>query len=433
MGMLIEFRVQNFRSFRDEAVLNWVASNYDRSLPDNLLKLDTPGFKNAQGVKAAAIYGANASGKSNLIGALAFMKMFVEHSFTRLQPGQPTGCSPFRLDSQSANKPSTFEVTFIQAGVRFLYRFSLTTECVVEEVLVAYPKGKPQVWFERTRTPSGTQWSEATANFQYDPRMREMTRDNALFLSTGAQLNHPGLLSVYHWFQQTLRFLPLDVDRAVFPAFTNGLAKSRPALFGKAMDLVRHADFGVAGVEVQEKPLSLEEVRGQLPPIVFAQLEANGNLEQAVTTTVRLQHSAEGGLVPIDFSEESAGTRRFYAVSGPWLDVLENGYILCVDELENSLHPSLVKTLLRLFFNPKTNPKGAQLLFTTHNATLLNSNLLRRDQIWFTEKGKAGDSRLYPLTEYKPRSDESLEKGYLAGRYGGVPILPDEEELAEVL
>jgi AAA15 family ATPase/GTPase len=160
--------------------------------------------------------------------------------------------------------------------------------------------------------------------------------------------------------------------------------------------------------------------------VVFAQLEAGGNLEDAVSTTVRLQHAADGErLVAIDFAEESAGTRRFYALAGPWLDVLGGGYTVCVDELENSLHPALVKALLQMFFDPKTNPKGAQLIFTTHNATLLHSNLLRRDQVWFTEKRRGGDSFLYPLTDYKPRSDESLEKGYLAGRYGGVPVFTE--------
>lgn len=424
--MLIEFRVQNFRSFREEAVLSMVAGNYDRSLPENLAPLNAPGFRDMNAVKAAAVYGANASGKSNLIQALAFLRSYVENSFVRLQPGQPTGCVPFRLDAESAAKPTLFEVAFLQAGVRYLYRFGLSAERVVEEALVAYPKGKPQVWFERKWAAGQTEWSAPTDNFRYGRGMKEMTRENALFLSTGAQMNHAQLVPVYEWFQRHLRFLPLEADRPFFPAFTNGLHKARPDLFQRVVGMVRDADFGVGGVELLEKSLSVDELRSQVPPVVFAQLEAGGNIEDAVSTSVRLQHAADGTrLVAIDFAEESAGTRRFYALAGPWLDVLDGGYTVCVDELENSLHPALVKVLLGMFFNPETNPKGAQLIFTTHNATLLNSNLLRRDQIWFTEKRRGGDSFLYPLTDYKPRADESLEKGYLAGRYGGVPVFAE--------
>jgi ABC-type transport system involved in cytochrome c biogenesis ATPase subunit len=424
--MLIEFRVQNFRSFREEAVLSMVAGNYDRSLPENLAPLNAPGCRDMNAVKAAAVYGANASGKSNLIQALAFLRTYVENSFVRLQPGQPTGCVPFRLDAESAAKPSLFEVTFLHGGVRYLYRFGLGAERVVEEALVAYPKGKPQVWFERKWTGERTEWSAPTDNFRYGRGMREMTRENALFLSTGAQMNHAQLVPVYEWFQRHLRFLPLEADRPFFPAFTNALHKTRPELFQKVVAMVKDADFGVGDVDLQEKPMSVDELRSQVPPVVFAQLEAGGNLEDAVSTTVRLQHAADGErLVAIDFAEESAGTRRFYALAGPWLDVLGGGYTVCVDELENSLHPALVKALLQMFFDPKTNPKGAQLIFTTHNATLLHSNLLRRDQVWFTEKRRGGDSFLYPLTDYKPRSDESLEKGYLAGRYGGVPVFTE--------
>jgi hypothetical protein len=428
--MLIEFRVQNFRSFREEAVLSMVAGNYDHSLPENLINIEAPGLRDLKGVKAAAVYGANASGKSNLIQALAFMRGYVENSFVRLQPGQPTGCVSFRLDAISATKPSLFEVTFIHLGVRYLYRFGLTAGRVVEESLVAYPHGKAQVWFERSWSKNGIQWSSPTGNFRYGRGMKEMTRDNALLLSTGAQMNHAQLVPVYEWFQRHLRFLPLEADRPFFPAFTNGLHKARPELFSRVVAMVQHADFGVGDVELLEKPMSVEELRNQVAPIVFAQLEAGGNIEDAVSTTVRLKHVAgEHDLVAIDFAEESAGTRRFYALSGPWLDVLDGGYTVCVDELENSLHPSLVKALLQMFFDPKTNPKGAQLIFTTHNATLLNTNLLRRDQIWFTEKRREGDSFLYPLTDYKPRADESLEKGYLAGRYGGVPILAEAADL----
>lgn len=140
---------------------------------------------------------------------------------------------------------------------------------------------------------------------------------------------------------------------------------------------------------------------------------------------VELAHSGESNdSVYLPWRSESAGTRRLFALAGPWLDILENGYTVCIDELDTSMHPLMVTALLRLLFDEKTNPKGAQVIFTTHNPLLLDSTLLRRDQVWFADKDDRGESHLYPLTDYAPRKGESLVRGYLAGRYGAVPFIP---------
>ena len=141
---------------------------------------------------------------------------------------------------------------------------------------------------------------------------------------------------------------------------------------------------------------------------------------------VYLAHKSDGiDPVSLDFEDESSGTQRFFALIGPWIDILDNGYTVFIDEIETSLHPILVREILRLLFCSKNNPRGAQIVFTTQNTILLDNTLMRRDQIWFTEKTPAGTTHLYPLTDYQPRKDEALAKGYLAGRYGAIPFLQD--------
>ena len=161
-----------------------------------------------------------------------------------------------------------------------------------------------------------------------------------------------------------------------------------------------------------------------LPQLDLAQFDKDG---QTVSFyDVKVQHHADG--MPdqdLDFAQESAGTRRLFALAGPSIDILESGYTVFVDELETSLHPILVRAFLQLLFCEQNNPNGAQVIFTTHNPILLDNTLLRRDQVWFTEKGKDGATHLYPLTDYKPRKGESLAKGYLSGRYGAIPFLPE--------
>ena len=183
--------------------------------------------------------------------------------------------------------------------------------------------------------------------------------------------------------------------------------------------------MGIADVKVQKMEISVDEIRKRyLTPQQLSLIETTGNIEPGTTMDITLVHKTEGVVAELDFAkEESAGTRRFFALVGPWIDILENGYTVFVDEMETSLHPILVKELLKLLFN--NNPKGAQVIFTTHNPILLDTTLMRRDQIWFTEKSPSGATHLYPLTDYSPRKDEALAKGYLAGRYGAIPFLPE--------
>lgn len=426
--MLIEFKVTNFRSIREEQVFSLVANKADKDLAPCVIERALPGLSGVNYLKGAAIYGANASGKSNIINAASFLSTLVKRSATKLQPGDVTGAEPFKLDCESPHKPSEFEITFVAEGTRYLFGLVLTPKRVLEEYLVSYPKGVPQKWYYRRYNEENNDyvWEKPSTLFKSDKSLQGKTRENNLFLSVGSHWNHPQLIPVFNWFKNNLRFLPLNADALVHPRFTASLL-TKQTHHDRILNLLRSADIGVADAKIQENEISIDDLRKNLPPSLIAEIEASGELKPGKEVEINLTHKADGiDPVPLSFeNEESAGTRRFFALIGPWTDILDNGYTVFIDEIETSLHPILVKELLKLLFCSENNPKGAQVIFTTHNPVLLDNTLMRRDQIWFTEKLPSGATNLYPLLDYQPRKDEARSKGYLAGRYGGIPFLPE--------
>lgn len=422
--MLVEFKVANFRSIREKQTFSLVASNVDRDRKECLIEPNLPGLSGIRLLKGGAIYGANASGKSNILSALAFVAGLVNASATKLGPGDPTGSQPFKLDRESVTRPSEFELTFVAEGVRYLFGLAVTPERVTEEYLVAYPKGAPQRWYHRTfNSASNTyEWARPSTSFKHDKALQEKTRGNSLFLSVGPQFNHPQLTPVFGWFRTRLHFID-QAEIQLSMDFTASLLE-QPDQRGRIVDLLQKADVGIVGATVDQEEIDIERLRQEVPPRVFDQLNKTAKIQKY---DIHLFHGVDGkDAVSLDFDdEESAGTRRFFSLIGPWTDILDNGYTVFIDEIEASLHPILVRELLRLLLCNENNTKGAQVVFTTHNPVLLEGNLLRRDQIWFTEKTSAGATRLYPLTDYQPRKDEALAKGYLAGRYGGIPFIPE--------
>ncbi len=427
--MLIEFKVSNFRSIREEQVFSLVGMNSDKTLPGSLIESALPGLKGLKYLKGAAIYGANASGKTNIFHAIHFLSEFVTSSVTRIEPDEATGVIPFKLNAEWSRRPTEFEITFVAEGVRYLFGLSLTTERVIEEFLVAYPKGAPQRWYHRSwdETTGSYSWTKPSSSFKDDKILREKTRPNSLFLSVGPQFGHPQLTPVYVWFRNHLRFLNLDNRGGLDPVFTASLVE-KDQYRNRLIDLLRTADMGVADATIEREPVDVGRFLEDLPDVVVQRIKGNlpdsGDIQ---LLKVHLSHRSEGGeSIVLDFEqEESAGTRRFFSLIGPWLDILENGYTVFIDEIETSLHPILVKEFLRLLLHGELNSKGAQVVFTTHNPLLLDTGLLRRDQIWFTEKAPAGNTILYSLTEYRPRKGEALMRGYLSGRYGAIPFIPE--------
>lgn len=420
--MLIEFKVTNFRSIREEQTLSLVASNSEKNLPDCVIERDLPGLAHVKFLKGAAIYGANASGKSNVLEAIQFLVSFVRDSATKLQPGASTQTQPFKLDQTSINQPSKFELTFVANETRYLFGLSLTTQQVTEEYLVAYPKGLPQRWYHRTykEQEKTYTWSKPSTGIKQDKSLEEKTRNNSLFLSVAAQFNHPQLTDVFNWFQSNIRFDEVG-GQEFFKANLTARLLMKHNYYIQIVKLLQDSDTGICDAKIEEKEMSQDEI------FEFAMARMAGR--RTVNTgniKVTLMHRSEYvSTTSLDFDdEESLGTKRFFSLIGSWIKILENGYTVFVDEIETSLHPLLIRELLRLLFSNKSNPKGAQVIFTTHNPILLDNSLMRRDQIWFTEKSPAGATHLYPLTDYQPRKDEALARGYLAGRYGGIPFIP---------
>jgi AAA15 family ATPase/GTPase len=423
--VIIEFIVQNYRSFKTEQALNLTASNYDKSLPQNVMAVDLPGLQDLRLVKAAALYGPNAGGKSNVLRALQFLQWLVVNSATGLKPGAKLPSESFRLDPGTQRQPTLLTLTFVAEKVRYEFAVAVSLERIVQERLVAYPTGRAQVWYDRVWDAETKcyAWSPAQpTDFKRDPGIVEKTRENALFLSTAVQWNNTQVGPVYRWFEHQLRFLNLSAGSGLDPGFTAKLMEQSPETRTALQGLLRTADLGVAGVDAKERDIPEDKFR---KAFISVEKELGQEILPRKTWEISFQHEGkEGKVVSLPWPLESAGTCRFFSLLGPGVEVVDKRYVICIDELDTSLHPSLVAELLRVFFRSTEKNPGAQLLFTTHNPLLLDSTLLRRDQVWFADKDREGASFLYPLTDYKPRVDESLVRGYLSGRYGAVPFIP---------
>ncbi len=426
--MLLQFSFSNFRAFRGKQTLNLVAGNRDKSLPENCIEPALPGLegKLRRWNKGAAIYGANASGKSTVLEALRAFADLVRTSAKLTDPKEPIlQIDPFALDPAAATEPTAFVVSFIQEGIRYEYRVAATRDRIWHESLRAFPTAQEQVWFSR-------EWSEAEQDHVYSPKsskafardaaLEKRTLPNALHLTKLVSENNKQVEPVFRWFKERLHFLDLSTRRQFDGGFTTRQIVEQTPLTARIIELLGLADIGVTGANVREQASSDAQLQLVLSGIPEAQRD---ELRKAKWVRPELQHRAPGGVsLPLKWDNESAGTHRLFALAGPWLDILQKGYVVCIDELETSMHPLMVRELLRLFFSQTENPNRAQVLFSTHNPLLLDPTLIRRDPVWFTEKNDEGAAHLYPLTDYEPRQGESLVRGYMAGRYGAVPFIP---------
>jgi AAA15 family ATPase/GTPase len=361
----------------------------------------------------AAIYGANASGKTNIILAMRFMQRAIRNSHARWEPDKPIRLDPF---TGTTDTPSKFSADFLLNGVRYQYGFSMNPLAVLEEWMYAYPAGKKQTWFSR----------EADKPIYFSTKLlgdnraiERLTRPNSLFLSAAAQNNHEALSVIYRWFSNSLSFV--TGERSA----TRSLAKVLHSNAGLRQRLARSlslADLGITDLVV--KDLSAKDFGEKLTSLLNKQNRSDRafTLDEA-RREIQFLHRIGDSTQPFNESQESKGTIAFLCLLTPIIAALTNGGIVFVDELDESLHPLLAIEVIRQFSDVGENKRFAQLIFNTHDTNLLSSGMLRRDQIWFTEKVTDGSSQLYPLTDFKPRMQENLENGYLQGRYGAIPFL----------
>lgn len=426
-SVLLSFRAQNVRSFRDEVELSMLATAL--SEPDVVREVQwREGGNPLQTLPVAGIFGGNASGKTNVLRALDDMRSFVLWSFRHGDPSGGMPRRPFRLDPVSEHAPSSFELELVVDGVRHEYGFKLDRSRVLEEWAFRYPRGRPALLFSRDGDDVELGASERTKG----RAVKELLRPNALFLSTAASANHPLLLPLYEWFQRNLLLAEAD-SRRVRQLFTTKMLDDK-ARHAQVLALLRAADLGITGASLREMDPAMRERIERAVRILAGQDEDHDAGEGAVDLDrfeIRLAHSGIGDDVELNLDEESLGTLVWFGLVGPVIDALADGSVLLADELDASLHPALVNQLIRLFQQPETNPRRAQLIFNSHDVTLMGNSKserpLGRDQIWFTEKLNDGCTRLYPLTDLDPRKDEAVARRYLTGRYGGVPIISPAE------
>lgn len=413
--MLIEFQVENFGSIRERQVLSLAAS---KALKEFRATHTFPGAPDSSPglslLASGAIFGANASGKSTLVRALWRMGNFVLNSDQLsldgvIPQGQvPPPRVPFKLAADWEARPSRFEITFIYHQVRYQYGFALGQQGIEEEYLLSYPKGRSQLLFQR----GGGGWYLNRALGAKTRDLQERTRADVLFLSVAARWNHAVLAPIHEWFRDRLRWvdcsrpLPLPLPEAL----------NDPQLRNQFLSFVQRADFGLVDLQTQVVPSKHFNIQVDTGKVEMQE-------GQAVKVDFLHKRSDGSGVVPFDFLEESGGTQKYLALASSWLDALHHGRTLVVDELETSLHPLLARKLIEVFHSTEMNPNRAQLVFATHLTPLLDLSLFRRDQIWFVEKNGEGASVLSPLTDFSPRNQEALQKGYLSGRYGAIPML----------
>jgi len=425
--VLLAFRAKNVRSFRDEMELSLVST---RLAEEDVVRFVTwrEGGHPIGVLPVAGVFGANASGKSNVVKAMDDMRAHVLHSF---RTGSPTGGiprRPFLLDQAAKREASRFEVDLVLEGVRHEYGFALDDDQVVEEWAYRYPHGKAVRLFHR----QGKEVELGSAERVKGRAVLELLRPNALFLSTAASANHPVLLPIYAWFARNLRIAEAS-SRQFRQALTTQLLDD-DARRGQVLALLRAADLGITGAKKYQLDPVVKDRLQRAVRILAGQEGDPDSTEEGPAFDqlgVRLTHRGAAGDIELDAQDESLGTLVWFGLVGPVIEALADGAVLLADELDASLHPALEAELIRLFQDPKFNPRRAQLVFNTHDATILGDSasdrLLGRDQVWFTEKRADGSTRLYPLSDLDPRKEEAIGRRYLAGRYGATPILSHQE------
>lgn len=408
--MLLRFRVRNFRSLRDEAELSLIAT----SLADHAAAVISTSDVGDGVLRVAVVYGANASGKTNVLRAMHFMSGAVEDSQRGWDPAGDIPREGYAFDTQPAGDESFFEADFLLTGIRYTYGFAIDDKRILREWLHAYPGSRRQIWFER----DVDRFAFGKKLVGENRAIERLTRPNSLFLSAAAQSNHEQLTPIYQWFAHRWDFVRGDrhfLTRRTADLCSNAERKQR------VESLLQSADLGITGFEIRE--LELDEQTKRVIEAVLPPESVKSDVPLTRKEISFVHRCLNGRNVPLNWHDESDGTMAYFALLGPVVRTLELGGILFVDELDSSLHPLLALEIVRMFNSPATNPNNAQLLFNTHDTNLLDNTILRRDQVWFTEKDDCGASHLYALTDFKPRRGENIKTGYLQGRYGAVPFV----------
>lgn len=408
--MLIEFSVSNFLSFKDKNTFTMLASS-DNTLKDNFVEIN-----NDRILKMTAIYGANASGKTNLFKILAMVSSMIKSS-NFFAPNILLPIVPFKLDKDTVNKPSEFEIKFLMNGIRYLYGFKADRKNVYEEYLTYYPNGRPVKIFTRENI-NNYSFNSNDEKFLND--LKDKNTSNKFFVATATNWNYEKTQPAFEFLTEKIGVVLSyeQINNYSYNMYYNDKDKK---LENFALNFLEKADFNIKGYNIIEEKMTEDKLR-TIPDTIKPFIPLNTPMYK-----VNTKHIVNGNEYEFDISEESVGTQVIFSFIPVLKDVLDNGKILIIDEFDKSLHPFIVKYIVEIFNNLEINKNGAQLIFNTHDTNLLDLELLRRDQIWFTEKNpKDGSTTIYPLDDFSVRKTENVEKGYLLGRYGAIPFLESD-------
>jgi len=431
---LLSFTARNVRSYWDEVNLSLLGTRLsEEGVARDVSVAGSPTPVSV--LPVAGIFGANASGKSTILRAMADMRAMVLGSFQRGDRETKLPRHSFLLRSKGPERPSSFAIDLVLEGVRWQYGFDIDDHLVLDEYAYHYPKGKQALAFRRNRDGPEPRFGPAFRSF--GRALAPLVRKNALLLSLagavadGSSDRPRGIANplgpLFAWFRTSLGSMEADNRRSRIVHTANCL--EYPELRGAIFDLLRAADLGITEIErVPIDPELAERMQRALRILDGREDESGTGQESQLVLKdfVRMHHMGAEGSVAIEPEHESQGTLAWTGMLGPLLDILRNGSAVLVDELDASLHPHLVQMFIRLFQNPRTNPRCAQLIFNAHDPTILGyggRRSLGRDQIWLTEKNADGATTLYSMAEFRPKRDEAVGRRYLQGRYGGVPVL----------
>jgi AAA15 family ATPase/GTPase len=423
--MLIEFTVGNYLSFKDPMTFSMVAAPIKEHQDNNTF----PVSDNLKLLKSSVIYGANASGKSNFIKAISFMKRFIINSSKETQANELIAVKNFKLSSETEDQPSHFEIIFIYEEVRYRYGFEVDTTKVHREWLFHAPKGKEALLFTRefNKIELGTHFSDEGKGLE------SKTRDNALFLSVVAQFNGQIAIKILKWFRRFNIISGLN-DDSYLDYTVNKL--NNTAEKGQILEFLKIADLGITDITAEKSKVTFDNLPKNIPEEIKQLFLSNDDSFSINVSTLHKKYDKNKQFSVVENfdleTNESEGTKKIFCLSGPLINTLKNGNILVIDELDSRLHPLITRFIVKMFNSKETN---AQLIFATHDTNLLNKNIFRRDQIWFVEKDIYGATDLYSLVEYKTeesakvRNDASFEKDYILGKYGAIPFIGDYSAL----
>lgn len=418
--MLIQFSVENFMSIKNKIVLSMNSSN-DNSNLENVIECTNENI-----LKTAAIYGANASGKSNLYKALTSAILLVRRSNQRQIGEKLIEIVPFKFDSETIKKPSSFEFIFVSNGKKYAYGFVSDNSKIYEEYLYVYNSAKPSLVFERKNV---TEYKFPKADEKILKEIKEKNIDNKLFLSTATNWNYSKTKDAFSWFNEKIDTYKNNnnltgnvVDR--FENDKDGELKKF------TLKLLKAAEININNYKIHSKPIEMEFILPKLPLEVAMQI-MNSNtknmigFDKNVLTSHIIKDDRQNDVEYfLDMLEESDGTQSLFYLSPILKEAFEGGKVVVIDEIDRSLHPILVKFVINLFNDKQINKNNAQLIFNTHDTNLLSLDFFRRDQIYFAEKNyESGITDLYSLDEFSVRKNENIHKGYLQGRYGAIPFL----------